>query len=432
MEDTNPFPIDQGIDQDFPAADEPEMDAPPMIGGDERRMHVRAYNYWVSLLDGRPYPSIDDLDPESVDFGPNSVLLDFTSGAENAHIPYLGAALREESGLSATIRSVAEVPPRSVLSRLTDHYLEIIANRAPVGFEAEYVSHRNVQTMYRGILMPFSSDGEDIDFIYGVINWKDVVETEIDQELRSALQTALAEPSVQQPAPPVWGETQLPHAREELAQFSAPSLDPMVFETDGLMGSGSILYERLAIARETADALNFSEQRSRTALYAALGQALDFALAARDNPETYSEILEDAGLKAQQRAPMTPMVKLIFGVTDDKTRLAEYAAVLDYALRSGFEVGSLPSFLENHEGGLKAIVQAERAFRRPVAKPDREAAARARLAAAPALAALAIPAVDCEYVNVIGRRERDGSFSVISITAAEAGQLLRAAKQMRH
>ena len=34
------------------------------IGGDERRMHVRAYNHWVSLLKDRAYPSIEDLDPE--------------------------------------------------------------------------------------------------------------------------------------------------------------------------------------------------------------------------------------------------------------------------------------------------------------------------------------------------------------------------------
>src|SRR3546814_4514073 len=38
---------------DFAGEDEPAMEAPPEIGIDERRMHVRAYNYWVSLLDGR-------------------------------------------------------------------------------------------------------------------------------------------------------------------------------------------------------------------------------------------------------------------------------------------------------------------------------------------------------------------------------------------
>ena len=54
MDDTHPFSNDYGVEQDFPAAEEPAIEAPPMIGADERRMHVRAYNYWVSLLDSRP------------------------------------------------------------------------------------------------------------------------------------------------------------------------------------------------------------------------------------------------------------------------------------------------------------------------------------------------------------------------------------------
>src|SRR5206468_303766 len=60
----------------------------------------------------------------------------------------------------------------SLLSRLTDHFMQIIANRAPVGFEAEFENPRGESLCYRGILMPFSSDGDSIDFIYGVINWK--------------------------------------------------------------------------------------------------------------------------------------------------------------------------------------------------------------------------------------------------------------------
>jgi len=55
-------------------ADDAAIEAPANVGTDERRMHVRAYNYWVSLLDGRAYPSIEDLNPEDLeDFGPNSV-----------------------------------------------------------------------------------------------------------------------------------------------------------------------------------------------------------------------------------------------------------------------------------------------------------------------------------------------------------------------
>src|SRR5687768_627662 len=116
-----------------PGETAPGDDVAAAIGADERRMHVRAYNYWVSLLDGRDYPSIEDLEPESVeDFAPNSVLLDFTAGRSDPATPYIGTAIREECGLGEGIKSTAEVPSRSLLSRLTDHYMQIIANRAPV------------------------------------------------------------------------------------------------------------------------------------------------------------------------------------------------------------------------------------------------------------------------------------------------------------
>src|SRR6476659_794270 len=153
----------------------PEADVTEAIGTDERRMHVRAYNYWVSLLAGRDYPSIEDLEPGSIsDFAPHSVLLDFTGGRDNPATPYVGAAIRTECGLPDNIKQIDQVPSRSLLSRLTDHYLQIIANRAPIGFEAEFVKKRRHSICSRGILMPFSSDGDTIDFISGVINWKDV------------------------------------------------------------------------------------------------------------------------------------------------------------------------------------------------------------------------------------------------------------------
>lgn len=162
---------------DVSAAEEtaPPNDVTAAIGTDERRMHVRAYNYWASLLDGRDFPSIEDLEPSEVDdFATNSVLLDFTCGVDNPAVPYVGIAIREECELDDGVRTIADVPNRSLLSRLTDHYMQIIANRAPVGFEAEFDNPRGESICYRGILMPFSSDGDTIDFIYGVINWKHV------------------------------------------------------------------------------------------------------------------------------------------------------------------------------------------------------------------------------------------------------------------
>src|SRR5688572_3913793 len=176
-----------------PADDEPAIERPPEIGVDERRMHVRAYNYWVSLLNGRPYPSIGDVDPHTIeDFVGNSVLLDFSADVRDPDISFLGRSLRDECGVGLNHRNNSEVPPRSLLSLLTDHYMQINANRAPIGFEAEFLSQRGSNTLYRGILMPLSSNGESIDFIYGVINWKELADSSTAEALEGEVDRAIA------------------------------------------------------------------------------------------------------------------------------------------------------------------------------------------------------------------------------------------------
>src|SRR5690606_38691340 len=143
-------------------------------GVDERRMKVRAYNHWASLLGDRSYASAEVLDLDHVgDLGPHAVLLDFTAGIENPAVAFLGERLRAESAIDEDVQYISQIPGRSLLSRLTDHYLQIIANRAPIGFEAEFINDRGITIMYRGILLPFSSDDDTIDFMLGVINWKE-------------------------------------------------------------------------------------------------------------------------------------------------------------------------------------------------------------------------------------------------------------------
>jgi hypothetical protein len=392
------------------AEDDGGIEVPPEIGLDERRMHVRAYNYWVSLLDGRAYPSIRDLVPATLgDFGPNSVLLDFSDGIDDPKVSWLGESLREECDLLGSVRRISEVPKRSLLSRLTDHYMQIIANKAPIGFEAEFVGQRGKNTMYRGILMPFSSTGESIDFIYGVINWKEIADHATASAIAEQASPALAAVP-QTGAGPVWAD--------------GPNADPL--ELDAPVESGwdepeldldAGLADRLGIARDSADAARGADQRSRAALYRALGLAYDFALAAETDPEGYAELLDDAGLKAQARAPMTPVVKLVFGSGYDKARLTEFAAALSWARRQELPAGGLRERLESD--GLKALVQAERRARRPEPKPDRGESARDALRAARPIGHVDLPGRE-EFVLLIARRDEVGGLAVVAPVADEA------------
>jgi len=425
-------------DFDLPASEiDAAADVAAAIGTDERRMHVRAYNHWVSLLDGRDFPSIEDLEPSNVeDFAGNSVLLDFTCGGENPAIPYVGTAIRDECGLDDGMRTIADVPSRSLLSRLTDHYMQIIANRAPVGFEAEFDNQRSESISYRGILMPFSSDGDTIDFIYGVINWKkaDSGLPPADAEAELAAEELLLQPEQvltgdDSPVPVVEPafEDGPSLGSEGYASLAADAPPPPHFSwEDGpladadevpaiVLDDTAGLADRLWAARETAEAMKAGEGRTRTALYAALSHAYDFAVAANENPDDFAELLEESGVKAQARAPMTPIVKLVFGLDYDKARLTEFAAALSYARRQAIALGGFQSFIEGQAGGLKALVAAERSARRPEPRPDtRGDAARAKLRSAQPIDIDMLAGSD-EFTVVITRRGADGSHQPVAM-----------------
>lgn len=389
-----------------PAGDEV---TPIDLGIDERRMHVRAYNHWVSLLRGRAYPSIEDLDPANIaDFGPHSVLLDFTAGIDDPKIAFLGTALRNETGHDSSITRISQVPSKSLLSRLTDHYLQIIANRAPIGFEAEFVGQRGYNTMYRGILMPFSSNEDAIDFIYGVINWKEMVDADTQRRLDAEVGAALKSAPKPVATAPVWAD----------GPVASPKTD-----AEDLPG-------KLAQARDIANAATQADTRSRAALYRAIGRAHDFGLAADADRGAYDALLAAAGVTVQDRAPMTAVAKLVFGADYDKARLTEFAAVLSHARRHAIPAGELATVLDTVEGGIKAVVAAERSARNPakaeIRDPLADIAERLVLASVEFATGLA----PGELVVLLGRATGDGTLDIVAAVAndrALAARTLRTA-----
>ena len=668
-----------GDDQDWDAHEEEETSRelpPEAIGQDERRMQVRAYNHWASLLGENTFPSIEDLEPHNLDdFGPNSVLLDFSSGIEDPAVQFLGTLLAEECGAETDIARLSDVPPRSLLSRITDHYMQILANEAPIGFEAEFVNQRGTSIMYRGILLPFSSNNETIDFIYGVINWKEMADQVTSDELLLEIDQALeadelpvededepqkhhADPVTEwadspaaetgadgqvepvaadldddvlelsldaQAAPedepteesgnvaslaeglgsgfgdsayhddlptPDFGQYGLDDPEDEdeeedganysfaslsdyletpakkAVDLDADKFDPADYQvedeeeddvvdelsivdpvedraqdylqgidfageagsfeenepenasgedadiyeaseeyipdaTDALAGElhgehetveepaeepiaeedvanepepvveaapepqaepepepvveleptiaavaselaldelvvddEAGLYDCLASARELAENARNSEDRSRTALYAAVSRAYDFSLAAKDAPEDYDELIEESGLTKQDRAPMTPVVKLVFGSDYDKTRITEYAAVLSHAHRLELERGALADFLSKADGGLKGVVKTERRLRKEEAGKTVEPENEVRRALAKKLRELeamtfdALSADGAEFSLVMVRRDGEGGLAMVGEIDSDIPLIERAAKKL--
>jgi hypothetical protein len=456
----------------YDLADEDAVrELPPVaIGTDERRMQVRAYNIWASLLADRNLPSIEDLDPENLpDFGPNSVLLDFSHGIEDPSIVFLGGKLADECGVEGPINKLSDVPGRSLLSRITDHHMQIIANQAPIGFEAEFVNQRGVAIMYRGILLPFSSDHDTIDFIFGVINWKELADQHTTDELLLEIEQALeiapeSGPESIRATEPLteWadGPVDLGNSNDLIAN-NAPSTDDTLWPEPAFGGdSGEStavdetalsdvhftpgqsdpdtmeLADWLASAREYALAAQGTEDRSRHALYAAIGRAYDFSLAAAASPAAFAALVADAGLTTQERAPKTPLVKLVFGANYDKTRITEYAAVLGHGHRLGLARGALADLLMAAPGGLKGLVANERKMRRQETglnaatrqNPRERLTRKLRKLEHRPLADVA--SEGSEFTLLIARRTADGQVVLIGEVADDVLLLERAARRL--
>lgn len=161
-------------------------------GHGERRMQVRAYNYWVSLLADTSLPRVDMLDPATLPgFAANAVLLHVPDGQEPA-IAWLGAALAAECGLgAATPTHLHDAPPGSLLERVDDHYRAIIDSGAPAGFEAEFIGLRGATMLYRGILLPFTATGTSPTHVLAVINWKELAGEQLEEQIAREMTRAL-------------------------------------------------------------------------------------------------------------------------------------------------------------------------------------------------------------------------------------------------
>lgn len=347
----------------------------------ERRLHLRAFDYWHALHGSNPLPLFADLTAEGLlPFKRNSLLLDFSApetvvrfcGAELA--PLLGGLLATGQKLSdARLKVFAD----ALLARLDD-----AASRQEAA-EFEFVDG---PLECRGILLPFSARGETAEFVMVVVN----------------------------------------HRQKSLG---AEEREKIHLEDPGAAGAPDPMEPLAEACKKAGDIVVHPGASTRDGLYLALSQAYRFHIEAARDPAAYRRFLKAKGLRQQRRAPFTPALKLTFGSGYEKTRLTEYAAALSYAARHEVGPDELPEFLRKEPGGIKGCVSRERAFRRgaPGPNPAREkAAAIARKLEGTELSGLAL---DDEFGLVLVRKDTAGNTRILSKVDASEHFLDRAIDQ---
>ena len=162
------------------------------VSPSERRRHATVFNYWSSIRGDRAFPPIRDLDPlEISDAGPCSVLLEVMGGGDDADIRHLGHTLKVDG---QKIERISEAPRPSLLACIASQLPIVASSRQPIAFEDNFPSGDSTAHCWV-TLLPFSSTGKWIDYVYGFVTLKGA-EATAEDEAETAEEVAEAAPEV--------------------------------------------------------------------------------------------------------------------------------------------------------------------------------------------------------------------------------------------
>lgn len=151
------------------ASAEALLDTFKEISPAERRRHATVFNYWLSIRGDRPFPPIRDLDPlEISDAGPCSILLEVMGGGDDADIRHLGHALKDGG---PKVERISDAPRPSLLSCIAAQLPIVASSRQPIAFEDNFPVGDSTAHCWI-TLLPFSSSGKWIDYVYGFVSLK--------------------------------------------------------------------------------------------------------------------------------------------------------------------------------------------------------------------------------------------------------------------
>ncbi|WP_293973520.1 hypothetical protein [Sphingomonas sp.] len=212
----------------------------------ERRLHVRAYNYWRGRADDRAMPTLADCDDVSESgFADQMILVDLPAGNQPARIRTIGPALSAEM-------STADTAGTSLVGQLLARLPTVALQRTPIGFEAETPEGGDAGRCFRGILLPIADAKGAIAHVMGVMSWRKIAAELPGRDVAAALASIGATPPSD-------------------ATLSPWSLPPV---TRDLPTPPSTL-ERIASAHTWAALAKTDRPRARAHLHAAIGAAHD-------------------------------------------------------------------------------------------------------------------------------------------------------------
>jgi len=139
---------------------------------DERRLVSRVLRHWQEMALGRDLPSRDNIDPWLIGDDWSYCTLVSLNGDDDApSFLMVGSNLSPVHQPTLDFRAIAECPDGTILAAMLLHRSRCIAERGPLSV-AGGALHFGAPVLFRAVLLPLSSDGSQIDGIFGAANFR--------------------------------------------------------------------------------------------------------------------------------------------------------------------------------------------------------------------------------------------------------------------
>ena len=190
----------------------------------DRRLANRLLKYWERVRGDKDLPLISDLNLDDVgEFVPYTFNLDLSVNPDDPKFRFIGRQLIRDCGGDVTNHAISRLLPQSCLARAVARRGEVVSKGKPCMIADEFTDAEGNRVLYRAVMLPFSSTGDQIDFIIGAINSKTVALGEAASHRARRPAPGKAAPETGAPEAPhqTSDSSVLPRSRKEISELIA-------------------------------------------------------------------------------------------------------------------------------------------------------------------------------------------------------------------
>jgi len=148
-----------------------------------RRLGLSWLKYWEGRRDLRLFPLFADVNLDEIpEFAPYMFTLALGTGPDGPSLQFVGRELESDCGRDVTNEKLSSLPPQGLLARVIRQHGKVTADQEPVTVSDKFSNKQGHEILYRAVMLPFSSLGNEIDYIVGVVTWTAILSGAAQEE----------------------------------------------------------------------------------------------------------------------------------------------------------------------------------------------------------------------------------------------------------